>query len=117
MNYLYRTYASHNPAGIVINPGWYALAEAILTHTHIDRIMRRWFGIKEDPVKIRKRKRLPHKKKHPSPITDKILAMYRANKKLQNIEIAEMVGCTPRMVCIALRKHGIRRYKKRRTNK
>ena len=103
---IHDSWVSKNPSGVVINPGWYALAEAILTNRSIYRIMHRWFGIKEEPVRLRRKRK---HKKHPSPISDQIVKMYRANKKLRNIEIAEIIGCTPRMVCIALRKIGIRR--------
>ena len=109
---VFETYGNYNPSGIVINPGYYALTEAIRTKRSIYDIMRRWFGIKEEYTKIpRRKKRMckPHKKKHPSPISDQIVKLYTENKSLRNIEIAELVGCTPRMVCIALRKIGVRR--------
>lgn len=117
MGSVYRTYTSNNPSGVVINPGWYALAEEILTEKAIHRIMWRWFGIKDKPPPKRKK---PWK--HPAPISDKIIKMYKENKKLKNIEIAYKIGCSPEMVSKALRKVGICRnrwdgYKPKRKTK
>jgi len=106
-------WGNSNPSGIVINYGYYALAEAILTEHRIYDIMRRWCNVVDalpDPLPIIPK---PKKKKKPKVVrvlkTDKIIALYRKNPKLQNIQIAKKVGCTEEMVGKALRKIGIRR--------
>ena len=100
MNYLYRTYASNNPAGIVINLGYYALVESIVAGTDTETALFRWCGIR--PQKYR-----PGKKGHPK--TDDIIETYFANPILKNRDIARIVGCTPEMVSKVLIRIGIRR--------
>lgn len=58
-NYVYRQYGNYNPAGIVINPGYYALAECIVKGTFAGDSLLRWCGVgydayepKKDMVKI-----------------------------------------------------------------
>ena len=107
MNYLYKTYTSSNPAGVQINLGVYALCEAILTKKRkFDGVqaLKKWCGIEEPPRDGRKDK--------PAPKTESVIKVYEQNKELKNIQIAEIVGCTPEMVCKALRLIGVRRIKR-----
>ena len=105
-------WGNSNPSGIVINYGYYALAECILTEHRIYDVMRRWCNVVDalptplEQIKKRKKRR-PGVKGHPK--TDMIIKLYRRNPKMKNIQIAEKVGCTKEMVCIALRKIGVRR--------
>lgn len=101
-SYLYRTYASNNPAGIEINLGVYALCEAILAKKDPTKMLKKWCGIEEPPKDGRKDDR-------PAPKTESVIRLYEKNKKLKNREIAKIVGCTPEMVCKALRSIGVRR--------
>ena len=122
---VYRTYTSNNPSGVIINPGWYALAEAIMTEHRIYDIMRKWCNVVDSlpdalpkAEKTVKRKKRKYKRVAPTK-TQQIIKLYRQNKKMKNIEIAKIVGCTQEMVGIALHRIGVRRnrwdgYKKRR---
>ena len=89
-SYIYRQYCGNNPGGIVINPGYYALAEAILTNHRIYTIMRKWCDVVESlpeklpppTKKVMERKRR-YRRVSPTK-TEKIIALYRQNKKLKN---------------------------------
>jgi hypothetical protein len=109
-----RIWASSNPSGIIINPGYYALAEAILTNHRIYDIMRKWCNVVDAlpaalpaPEKVERKKR-KYRRVAPTK-TKKIIKLYHKNKKMKNKRIAEIVGCTPEMVGKVLHSIGVRR--------
>ena len=108
MNYLYRCYASNNPACIEINLGWYALCECICTKHHSSEVLARWCGL-QDVSKPRKpytwRVFVPPNAED----RQKVLDIYRENPKLKNIEIAKMVGRSNTFVSRILLAMGIKR--------
>ena len=102
------TYVSHNPAGIDINYGWYALAECICTKHYSSEVLARWCGL-QDLSKTRK----PYTYRGyvaPNPkLNQMVLEIYRQNPKLKNIEIAKMVGRSNTFVSNTLRSIGVKR--------
>ena len=102
MNFLYRAYASNNPAGIQINLGVYALAECICTNITTCAALQKWCGISEH---------VRHKKKRDPSCTGiktkMIMEVYKRNNNLPHKDIAELVGCTREMVSIVLRRMGL----------
>ena len=102
---IHRSWASENPSGVVINPGWYALAEAILTRQTTCAVLQKWCGVSESRGWTKKDTSCTGEK------MEKIIKIYRRHKgKLQNKQIAEIVGCTREYVTIVLRKKlGIKR--------
>ena len=53
-NYVYRQYGNYNPGGIVINPGYYALAECIVKGTFAGDSLLRWCGVGYDAYEYKK---------------------------------------------------------------
>ena len=100
---IHDSWVSDNPSGTIINPGWYALAEAICTRKTCCQVLQRWCGVSESRGWVKKDKSCTGEK------AEKIIKIYRRNKgKLPNNEIAERVGCTKEYVCLVLkRKLGI----------
>lgn len=92
-----RSFGNSNPAGIVINDGWIALAAAICGLS-IDESLYRVCGI---PFGRR------HQRYGGCGITDKVLRLYRERPELHNSEIAAVIGCTREMVRIVLKKNGV----------
>lgn len=94
-----RIWASNNPSGVIINPGWYALAEAICTKHSTCEVLQKWCGVSESRG---------WKKKDPYSTGEKmkkIIKIYRRHRgKLPHREIAERVGCTREYVSIVLKK-------------
>ena len=89
---IHQAWSSENPSGVVINPGWYALAEAILT--------KKWCGVSEHKT---------HRPKRDTSCTGEkmkqIIKIYKRHKgKMPNHKIAEQVGCTREYVTIVLKK-------------
>ena len=107
----------NNPSGIVINLGYYALAECIICGTYAGHALSKWCGI-TDPAKPRK----PYSKRRKQPPSDKeidkkVLEIYKSNPRLKNIEIAKMVDRSNTYVSKLLKIHfGLKRnrweYKK-----
>ena len=100
---IHRSWVSENPSGVVINPGWYALAEAICTKQSCCTVLQKWCGVSESRG---------WKKKDTSCTGEKmkqIIKIYKRHRgKIPNHKIAEQVGCTREYVCIILkRKLGI----------
>lgn len=96
---IHRSWASENPSGVVINPGWYALAEAILTENSCCTVLQRWCGVSESRGWTKKDTSCSGEK------MAKIIKIYRRHKgKIPNHKIAEQVGCTREYVCIVLKK-------------
>ena len=97
---IHQAWSSENPSGVVINPGWYALAEAILTKNSCCVVLQKWCGVSESRG---------WKKKDTSCTGEKmkqIIKLYRRHRgKIKNIEIAEKVGCTKEYVGIILKRH------------
>ena len=108
MSYLYKCYASDNPAGIDINLGWYALAECICTTHYPSDVLSRWCGV-TDITKPRK----PYTRRAyvaPSKeVEQKVYEIYAENPTLKNKEIAKMVNRSNWFVSKLLNKIGIRR--------
>lgn len=100
---IHRSWQGHNPSGVVINPGWYALAEAICTKKTCCEVLQRWCGVSESRGWVKKDTSCTGEK------MAKIIKIYRRNKgKLPHSVIAERVGCTREYVSIVLkRKLGI----------
>lgn len=109
MNYLYRAYVSHNPGGVEINLGYYALAECILTKTNASTALLRWCGLWFDKGRNKPTFEKREKQKRVGAKTLKILRIYEKNPSLTNRKIAKLVHCTPEMVGIVLHKIGVRR--------
>ena len=104
-NYVYRQYGNQNPAGIIINLGWYALAECILTENKTQHVLSKWCGIR-DEIYLDKRKELKNILASQKTKSEKALLIYRLFNELSNIEIAKLVQCTPRLVTKMLRDNG-----------
>ena len=100
---IHRSWVSDNPSGVIINPGWYALAEAICTKKTCCEVLQRWCGVSESRGWVKKDTSCTGEK------MAKIIKIYRRNKgKLPHSVIAERVGCTREYVSIVLkRKLGI----------
>lgn len=96
---IHRSWQGHNPSGVVINPGWYALAEAILTKQSCCVVLQKWCGVSESRG---------WKKKDTSCTGEKmkqIVRIYKRHKgKMPHKDIAEKVGCTREYVSIVLKK-------------
>ena len=95
---VFRTFGNSNPAGIIINDGWIALAAAIICEMSVDEALHRVCGIPFG----RRNQRIGGRG-----ISDKILKLYWEKPELHNSEIASIIGCTREMVRIVLKKHGI----------
>lgn len=96
---IHRSWASENPSGIVINPGWYALAEAILTDKSCCTVLQKWCGVSDKNGWKKKDTSCTGEK------MNKIIKLYRRHRgKMPNYKIAEEVGCTREYVCIVLKK-------------
>lgn len=96
---IHRSWVSDNPSGVVINPGWYALAEAICTKKTCCEVLQRWCGVSESRGWTKKDTSCTGEK------MAKIIKIYRRNKgKLPHSVIAERVGCTREYVSIVLKK-------------
>lgn len=100
---IHRSWVSDNPSGVIINPGWYALAEAICTKQTTCTVLQKWCGVSESRGWVKKDTSCTGEK------MAKIIKIYRRNKgKLPHSVIAERVGCTREYVSIVLkRKLGI----------
>lgn len=97
---IHRSWASENPSGIVINPGWYALAEAILTDKSCCTVLQSWCGVSEKSGWTKKDTSCTGEK------MKQIIKIYKRHRgKIKNIEIAEKVGCTKEYVGIILKRH------------
>ena len=96
---IHRSWASENPSGVIINPGWYALAEAICTTHTTCTVLQKWCGVSESRGWTKKDTSCSGEK------MKKIIKIYRRNKgKLPHSVIAERVGCTREYVSIVLKK-------------
>lgn len=96
---IHRSWVSENPSGVIINPGWYALAEAILTKQSCCVVLQKWCGVSESRG---------WKKKDPYSTGEKmqkIIKLYKRHRgKMPHKDIAEKVGCTREYVSIVLKK-------------
>lgn len=103
-----QVWASDNPMGIVINLGYYALAECILAGTTPSDALLRWCGIRYDATKTRN---IPRRKQYaPRPeITKKVLDLYWADTTRKNCEIASELGVSRTLVTRVLKTIGVRR--------
>ena len=95
-----RTFGNTNPAGIVINDGWIALAAAILCEMSVDEALHRVCGI---PFGKR------NQRHGGCGVSEKIIKLYREMPELHNNEIAAIIGCTREMVTIVLKRNGVPR--------
>lgn len=96
---IHRSWVSENPSGVIINPGWYALAEAICTKQTTCTVLQKWCGVSESRGWTKKDTSCTGEK------MKKIIKIYRRNKgKLPHSVIAERVGCTREYVSIVLKK-------------
>lgn len=96
---IHRSWASENPSGVIINPGWYALAEAICTKQTTCTVLQKWCGVSESRGWTKKDTSCSGEK------MKKIIKIYKRNKgKLPHSVIAERVGCTREYVSIVLKK-------------
>lgn len=107
-NYIYRQYGNYNAAGIVINLGYYALAECIIVGTYPSTALMRWCGLKhkDNP----RTKTLRKKKSYVAPskeVNERIIQIYKENPQLRNIEIAKMVNRSNTLVSNVLKKIGV----------
>ena len=93
-----RTFSNSNPAGIIINDGWIALAAAILCGISVDEALHRVCDI---PFGRR------NQRNGGCGISEKIIRLYREKPELHNCEIAATIGCTREMVRIVLKKNGV----------
>ena len=96
---IHDSWVSENPSGVVINPGWYALAEAICTKQTCCTVLQKWCGVSESRGWAKKDRSCTGEK------AEKIVKIYRRHRgKMSNNKIAEKVGCTKEYVCIVLKK-------------
>ena len=96
---IHRSWVSDNPSGVIINTGWYALAEAICTKQTTCTVLQKWCGVSESRGWTKKDTSCTGEK------MAKIIKIYRRNKgKLPHSVIAERVGCTREYVSIVLKK-------------
>ena len=109
MGSVYRTYTSNNPSGVVINPGWYALAECIISGTYPSEALLRWCGLQFDKSKPRKPRKPRRYVKPDKSVHDKVIEIYRANPHLTNTEIARIVDRSKSFITISLKKIGVKR--------
>lgn len=93
-----RSFGNSNPAGIIINDGWIALATAIICGINVDEALHRVCGI---PFGRR------NQRYGGCGITEKIIRIYMERPDLHNSEIAVIAGCTREMVRIVLKKNGV----------
>ena len=101
MNYLFRTYVSQNPAGIIINDGYYALAYCICKKVSVDRALYKICGI---PYGGPNRKR--RSKKIPSAYVDgERLKSALLCKALSYQRISDLVSCSTMKIVYCIRGH------------
>ena len=104
-----RIWASNNPTGIVINYGYYALAECILKGTYPADALLRWCGLWLDASKPRKkyarRKYVAANKE----VDKKVIELYKSNPHLKNKDIAKIVGRSNTFVSRKLAQIGVKR--------
>ena len=93
-----RVFGNYNPAGIVINEGWFALAACIIGDLTVEEALRRVCCVETGG----NQRWQPGRGKK-----DMILEMHAAHPELSNTEIALQVGCTRENVRIILRKYGM----------
>ena len=109
-NYVFRKFGNGNPAGIVINFGWYALAECIITGKSASETLLTWCGLRYDTTE--KPRNYPKNRIYvpPNEETNKaVIEIYRANPHLKNCEIAKIVNRSDTFVSNVLRKIGVKR--------
>ena len=94
-----RAFGNYNPAGIVINEGWFALAAAIVGDMTVEEALR-WVCCTETGGNQRWQ---PGRGKG-----EIILQMHKAHPELSNTEIARQVGCTRENVRLVLQKNGMK---------
>ena len=90
------TWASHNPAGIVINPGWYALLACLLSNMSVEEAIVKIMCGDEQNIDYRPRKK-----------TSKKAAIREAYKKgMSYKELAERFCCSVTYVWDAIVRSG-----------
>lgn len=85
MNYLYHAYVSHNPSGIDINLGYYALAECLIKGTYPSIALSRWCDLKQDTTEYR------HYKNKVVLDVDKLKQIYK-DRFLTYANLSEITG-------------------------
>ncbi len=98
-----RTFGNYNPAGITVNPGYYALAASILTNMSVEESLQKFCGLPRGGEE----RRQEGKGKG-----DRILQAKAAHPDLNNSEIGRLIGCTREMVRYVLMKHKQQEKKK-----
>ena len=97
----HRAWASHNPAGIIINPGWYALAACLLCNMSVEEAIVKIMRGDEGNIDYRPRKK-PSKK----------AAIREAYKNgMSRKEIVKKFNCSIAYVWDAIVRSGIENHK------
>lgn len=94
-----RAFGNYNPAGIVINEGWIALAACVYGDMTVEEALRRVCCVKTGG----NQRWQPGRGKR-----EMILQMHKAKPDLSNSEIAKQIGCTRENVRLVLLKNGMR---------
>ena len=84
---------SNNPGGIIVNLGYYALAEAICTNHSVQVVLSKWCGISE-------KKNAPIYKKYGNRIPMDIdkLKMLMDERFMSQTNVGDMAGCSAQKI-------------------
>lgn len=96
---LLRAFGNNNPAGIVINEGWFALAAVIIGDLTVEEALRKVCCVETGG----NQRWQPGRGK-----SEKILQVHKEHPELSNTEIALEVGCSRENVRLVLLKNGMR---------
>ena len=102
--FIYQQIGNYNPAGIQINLGWYALAEAIITGRPSGVVLTKWCGIKDKPKNPLELCAGDFKGAKTKLIVE---ALNQHGFTLSNKELAQIAKCSTEMVSRVLRKLGV----------
>lgn len=97
-----RTFGNYNPAGIDINPGWYALAVAIICDVAIDEACA---YIREGKIFNRCKKQNERQsacKRNPGKKTLRVLAAHEKWPEMSSRKLAETLGISRTTICKVL---------------
>ena len=100
MSYLYRAYVSTNPAGIIINDGYYALLACLIGNLDAEESLYKVCGVPYGDKRQFNRHNGLGK-------SEEILRLYKENPAMPNSKIATIVDCTREMVRHVLKRAGV----------
>lgn len=100
-----RAFGNYNPAGIVINEGWFALAACVFGGLSADKALYRVCGL---PFK-----RVKQDRERSARLANDIMKVYRENPGASQYQIAAQVGCSRSMVAYIFYKNNIYRRERK----